>query len=121
MEAVFLVIGKWDYTVLLGNLLSGSAAVLNFYLMSLTVKRTLEKEQTDEKEARSFAKMSQTLRSFMLFGTAVLGAALPCFNIVSALLPLLFPRIAAWLRVMFIKKTDPAPDGDGGSERGENV
>ena len=38
-----------------------------------------------------------------------------------ALLPLLFPRIAAWLRVMFIKKTDPAPDGDGGSERGENV
>ena len=30
MEAVFLIIGKWDYTVLLGNLLSGSVAVLNF-------------------------------------------------------------------------------------------
>ncbi len=24
MEAVFLIIGKWDYTVLLGNLLSGA-------------------------------------------------------------------------------------------------
>ena len=33
MEAVFLIIGKWDYTVLLCNLLSGCAAVLNFFLM----------------------------------------------------------------------------------------
>lgn len=30
MQAVFLIIGKWDYTVLLGNLLS-AAAVGNFF------------------------------------------------------------------------------------------
>lgn len=28
MEAVFLIIGKWDYTVLLGNLLSGAVVQL---------------------------------------------------------------------------------------------
>ena len=126
MEAVFLIIGKWDYTVLLGNLLSGSVAVLNFYLMSITVRKTLEKEQYDEQEARSFAKLSQTMRSFMLFGAAIIGATVPCFNLVSALVPLLFPRIAAWIRVMFIKDETPAESGslsndDGGTERGENV
>lgn len=119
MQAVFLVIGRWDYRVLLGNLLSGSAAVLNFYLMSVTVAKTLEKEREDEKEARSFAKMSQTMRSFMLFCVGVLGVTLPCFNVVSALLPLIFPRIAAWLRVMFMKDApaDTAEDG----ERGETL
>ena len=31
MQSVFLIIGKWDYDVLLGNLLGGVAAVLNFF------------------------------------------------------------------------------------------
>ena len=31
MQAVFLIIRQWDYTVLLGNLLSGGSAVLNFF------------------------------------------------------------------------------------------
>ena len=38
MQSVFLIIGKWDYDVLLGNLLGGVAAVLNFFLMGLTVQ-----------------------------------------------------------------------------------
>jgi len=29
MQAVFLVIGKWDYAVLFGNLLSATFAVIN--------------------------------------------------------------------------------------------
>ena len=33
MEAVFLILRKWDVTVLLGNILSASAAVLNFLFM----------------------------------------------------------------------------------------
>ena len=56
MQAVFLVIGRWDYTVLLGNLLSGAAAILNFLLMGITVQRALGKE---EAEAKTFIKMSQ--------------------------------------------------------------
>lgn len=103
MQAVFLVLGRWDYTVLLGNLFSGAVAVGNFYLMARTVERTLEKEQTDEKEARTFAQLSQTLRSFMILAAAALGAILPCFNIIAAILPLLFPKVAALARVFFIK------------------
>ena len=44
MQSVFIVIGKWDHTVLLGNLLSGAAVILNFFLIGITVQKALEKE-----------------------------------------------------------------------------
>lgn len=107
MQAVFLLLGRWDITVLLGNLLGGSAAVLNFFLMGLTVEKSLDKE---EKEARKFMQLSQTARSFMLFLAAIFGAVLDCFNIISSLLPLLFPRFAVQLRMFTVKK-ETAADG----------
>ena len=47
MEAVFLICGWWETGVLLGNILGGAAAVLNFFLMGLSVQKAVEK---DEKE-----------------------------------------------------------------------
>ena len=125
MQAVFLVCGRWDYTVLLGNLLSGTAAVLDFWLMGVTVVRTLEKEKDDEdgKEARQYAKVSQTMRRFMIIIVAVIGCAAPCFNIISVIVPLLFPKLAAWIRMLFVKGSDAPADNAPGAEeteRGEN-
>ncbi|MBQ8509552.1 MAG: ATP synthase subunit I [Clostridia bacterium] len=102
MEAVFLVIGQWDYTVLLGNLLGGSVATFNFLLMGMTVQQALEKE---EKESKDFMRTSQTLRTLMQFLAAVLGVALPCFSIPATLIPLFFPRIAIAFRPLFDKKS----------------
>lgn len=124
MQAVFLVLGKWDYTVLLGNLLSAPIAVLNFLLMGLTVVKTLEKQKEDDdgKEARQYAKVSQTMRSFMIIIVCVIGYALPCFNLISVIVPLLFPKMSAWIRMMFVKDSaapeDEAPQGER-TERGE--
>lgn len=101
MQAVFLIIGKWDYTVLLGNLLTGSASVLNFFLMALTVKRAVDKE---EKDARGTMKASQALRNLMMFVIVVLGVLLPCFNIWASIIPVFFPRISMLFRAMFNKK-----------------
>ena len=42
MQAVFLVICEWNYTVLLGNILSAVFSVLNFFLMGLTVQKALD-------------------------------------------------------------------------------
>ena len=56
MQAVFLVIGRWDYTVLLGNLLGAAAAVGNFFLMGLTVQSAVQKEEKDAKQAVSWYK-----------------------------------------------------------------
>ena len=103
MEAVFLIIGKWDYTVLLGNLLSGCAAVLNFFLMGITVQNVVGRE---EKEIVSRVRLSQVLRYLMLFAVAILGLLLPCFNLFSVLIPLFFPRIAASFRPLFLREKD---------------
>ena len=63
MQAVFLILGFWDYTVLLGNLWGVFAAVLNFFLMGITVQKALNKEK---KQAQSMVKASQAGRMFML-------------------------------------------------------
>ena len=101
LQAVFLVIGQWDYTVLLGNLLSGGAAVLIFFLMGLTVQEATGRE---EKNARSLMKLSQSLRTVALFAAAALGVLLPCFHTVTALVALFFPRIAVAFRPLIGKK-----------------
>ena len=103
MQSVFLIIGKWDYTVLLGNTLSGAAAVLNFFLMGLAVQSAVLK---DEKDAATAMKASQSLRMFMLFAVAAVGVLLPCFHTVTVLVPFFFPRIAVALRPRFDKKDE---------------
>ena len=101
MQSVFLVIGKWDYTVLLGNLLSGCAVVLNFFLMAQTVCKAVEREAGD---AKNLMKLSQTYRFLFLVAVVVLGATLSCFNLWATAIPLLFPRIAIAFRPLFDKK-----------------
>lgn len=101
MQSVFLILGKWDYTVLLGNILGAVASAGNFFIMGLTVQNALGKE---EKDAKNTMKLSQTLRMFILFAVAAAGCLVPVFNTISVVIPFLFPRIAVALRAVFIKK-----------------
>ena len=89
MQAVFLIIGKWNYTILLGNLLGGLAAVGNFFLMGLSVQSALGK---DEKDAKSTMKVSQMLRTLLLFIVAVVGHVAPCFNLLAVVIPYIFEK-----------------------------
>lgn len=100
-QAVFLIIGKWDYTVLLGNVLSGSASILNFLLMGISVQKSLGR---DEKSVKQYMKGSSMLRTFMLFAIAAVGVLLPVFSTWTVLIPLFFPRIAFMFRPLFAKK-----------------
>ena len=101
MQSVFLIIGKWDITVLFGNILGGGAAVLNFFLMGLGVQKALGKEQ---KEAANVMKLSQSARLFMMFIVALIGYLVPVFNLLAVVIPFIFPRIAVMLRPLFNKK-----------------
>ena len=100
-QAVFLVIGKWSLSVLFGNLLSGVTGILNFFLMGLTVQAAVIK---DEKKAALSMKVSQILRMLLIFAVAAVGVLLDCFNTVTVILPLFFPRIAISFRPLFNKK-----------------
>ena len=101
MEAVFLIIGKWNYKVLLGNLLSAGAGVFNFLLLGITVQKCVLKTPEQAKKA---IKLSQAARLLMMVVVAVIGALVPCFNIWSTLIPLVFPRISFLFRPFFSKK-----------------
>ena len=100
-QAVFLIIGKWSLSVLFGNLLSGVTGILNFFLMGITVQAAVIK---DEKKAALSMKVSQILRMLLIFAVAAVGVLLDCFNTVTVILPLFFPRIAISFRPIFNKK-----------------
>ncbi len=119
MIAVFLIIRRFDWTVLTGALLGCAAAVGNFFLMALTVQKAADdmkpiaaleaetadgNEETDEdekeqplsedaKRGKQRVQLSYTLRMLGLGVIAILGVTLPWFHPIAVLLPLLFPRL----------------------------
>lgn len=103
MQFVFFIIGIWDYTVVLGNLLSGGVSVLNFLLMGIAVQSAVGLE---EKQIRDKMKLSLTLRMFMIAAAMAVGFMLPCFSIWSTLIPLFFVRLAVAVRPLFGKLID---------------
>ena len=100
MQAVFLVIGRWDYTVLLGNLYGAVVAVGNFFLMGLTVQLCLTLEPDDAKKKM---KLSQQGRMLMLLVLCVIGGVLPFLNTIAVLIPQLFPRVGVTIRGLTMK------------------
>lgn len=118
MLLVFAAIGRFDLTVLWGTLLGSGYAVLNFFLMAMTVQQAAEKmngvtlppeeeeiaqeenkepEQKEElpqqKSARSLVQRSYYLRMAFTAAVAVAAVKLPVFNAVPAIIALFFPRI----------------------------
>lgn len=115
MIAVFLMLGRFDLSVLLGALLGSAAAIGNFFLMALSVQKAADRmkplprqdeesgqeEEGEEdapvrpevKAAQKRMQLSYTLRLFLLAGIAALAVALPQFDSYAALIPMLFPRI----------------------------
>lgn len=109
MQAVYLIIGKWDYTVLLGNLMGCIAAVGNFFFMGLTIQNALGK---DEKQVRNAVRLSLTLRMLILAVFVGLGVLLDCFNTIAVIIPFAFPRIAIAFRPLYDKKHSTQNDGE---------
>lgn len=101
LQAVFIVSGNWNYTVLLGNILGFSTSVLNFFLLGLTLQNAVKK---DDEKAKSTVRTSHILRNFLVFGLTVLGVVLPIFNTVSVIISLFFVRLGFLVRPVLAKR-----------------
>jgi hypothetical protein len=101
MQMVFLAMGRWDYRVLLGNMLSLFVSVSNFYLMGISVQKALS---MDSNQAGKLVRSSQGLRNIGIFIFTMIGVLVPWFNTVAVIVPLFFPRIAVSARPIFDKK-----------------
>ena len=108
MELVFYLCGHMDYTVPLGNLLGVIIAVLNFFLMGLTIQNSIG---LSEKDASEKLKLSQKLRMLMVIALAAVGVGLPCFHSLAVVIPLFFPRIAIAFWPL-LNKEDKQPPTD---------
>ena len=101
MQALFYILGEWDYTVLLGNTLSGVVAVLNFFLMGIAVRKAIGEKEND---ARKVITASCRCRLLMILILLVIGVTISAFHFWAMIPPLLFPRIAIAFRPLFDKK-----------------
>ena len=95
MQAVFILLGRWDYRVILGNLLSLAVAVLNFLVMGIAVQKAVVMEPED---AKKLMRSSQNKRKICIFASLAAGVVMPWCNTVAVLVPVFFPRIAVAFR-----------------------
>ncbi len=102
MQAVFLIIAKWNYTVLLGNLWGAAVAIGNFFVMGLYVQKAVSQE---EQEAKKTIKTSYSLRMTLLLLFTIIGVVIPFFSWITVVVPLVFPSIAIFLRPLIDKKS----------------
>ena len=70
--------------------------------MGITIQKVVS---SNDGNSRNVIRLSESLRTLMLLLAMTLGVALPCFNTVTALVPLFFPRIAIIFRPLFGKTT----------------
>lgn len=101
MQAIYLFIRHWNYTVLLGNILGGGAGILNFFLMCLSLQKALNK---DAKEAGATARVSQTYRNLMLIGILAVAYFAPCFDIIPTIISLFFATLGVYSKAFTMKK-----------------
>ena len=101
LEAVYLIIGQWNYTVLLGNLLGGAAGILNFFLMGLGLQSALKK---DVDSAKTTVKFSHTYRYIILGVVMVIGIFVPFFDTISTIASIFFSSFGIYIRFFVMKK-----------------
>lgn len=133
MIGVFLILHRFDVSVLFGALLGGGFAILNFYLLAVGVQRAAGKAAEDKaaetaaeadapneqseseeeapdhkqpvnKRVKNTLQLSYTLRLLLTAAVAIVGVKLDCFNTVAVILPLFFPRIVLMIRGLALKK-----------------
>lgn len=120
--AVFLAIGKYDYTVALGALLGSAVIILNFFFLSLSTNRAIDKIMAlrpdgdmDEEQIAAFAKentvkiqntakISYIIRTFSMLAAFIVALISGVFNVISTVIPLLMLRPIIYVTELIRKK-----------------
>lgn len=99
MLAVYLIISKFTLNVLFAALISGAVAVLNFFVMGLTVQKAVTVE--DDSDRRKLIRSSQLLRLLVMGVIVIICAVFPRLDIFALFIPLFFPRLFAQARGIY--------------------
>ena len=114
LEAVFLIIGRWELPVLFGNLGGAALAVGNFFLLAFVVSKAIEKGKPQEAATR--VKATAAIRLIGMGGLVALLIGVFHTNVYATVIPLLFPRIGLLFRPMIDRKRGIQPPELEGSD-----
>ena len=107
--AVFVLLGKYDLSVLLGTLVGTVFSLLNFFLMGLSVQKAMN---TDTDQVKLF-KRSYTLRMLLLIAVLTAAYFLPFLHLIAACVPFLVVKPVIYIvKRIESKKTDKESAGD---------
>ena len=118
MEAVFLLLRKWDLSVLFGNLGGAVISIGNFFLMALIATRAMNRgvESGKPEEAAARVKATAMVRLLGCVLLCVLLIAVFKTNVYATLIPMLFPRIGIVFWPKFNKNRGLEQAGTEGSD-----
>ena len=103
--AVFAMLGRFDYTVILGALAGGLVATINFLFMAIGLSLAADKAQAqDAKGGKATVKSSYIVRTLVMFVVLFACAKSGYFNVIALVVPLLFVRPALAVAEFFRKK-----------------
>lgn len=126
VSAIYLMIGRFDYTVVTGAALGSAVTVLNFLYLAISTTKAIdnflmlrgEKEMTEEENAAFVAehqakiqnamKISYIIRTATMLAALVVAFILKFFAVIPTLVPLLLYRpitlVAALIKRKVIKE-----------------
>lgn len=110
---LFFAFGYFNMAVLYGTALGALVSFLNFLFLAFSIEKSVNKEK---KGAQSVMGTSYSLRLIFIAAAVVFAIKSPHINYLSALIPLIFPRIAIMISKVILKKREAKAD-----ERSENI
>lgn len=105
MIGVFALLGYLDIKVILGGIVGGMLAILNFFFMAVIASLAADKaEQQDVEGGQKMLRGSYPIRLLLLAVILFACAKSGVFNVIALVLPLLFVRPALTIAEFFRKK-----------------
>lgn len=108
MIGIFAMLGMLDRGAVLGGIVGGVLAILNFLFMAIGASLAADKaEAQDVSGGRKLIRSSMTVRYIALFLILFACAKSGLFNTIALVVPLIFVRPTLTLAEFFRKKEEP--------------
>ncbi|MGN1108445.1 MAG: hypothetical protein ACI4RK_03600 [Oscillospiraceae bacterium] len=96
---VLFFAGGFDYSLLLGGIWGNLVGVGNFWLLGKSAESAVRRR--DAKSARTYMNTMYCIRYLGIFLAMTAAAILPFISVITAAVPLFFPRIVITLKALW--------------------
>ncbi len=111
---IFAVLGKLTFSVLLGSVIGSILAILNFFLLALSLEKAV---QSSSEKSKGIVMVSYNVRMLLLMIITILAIVFLKANPFTILIPYIFPRITILLlQITGTYRDKKNVDADGGGK-----